>query len=108
MRTYHYPALICRQEACSCAWYAYCTGCSRPWRFPPIRCHGHWVTRPEPGTYTLPVIKPAIDGEVLDAAGVRKRLFDYMDNKIVLPVLSIPAATVGVICPLPLGVLYPR
>lgn len=56
----------------------------------PASLHGHsWsmpleFTPPAPGTYELPVIKAASDGEVLDSTGATHRLFDYLDGKIVL------------------------
>lgn len=39
---------------------------------------------PLPGTYRLPVVQQAADGEVLDADGKRHRLFDLMGGKYVL------------------------
>jgi cytochrome c peroxidase len=63
-------------------------------------------TPPAPGTYTLPVIKPAIDGEVLDAAGVRRHLFDYMDNKIVLLSFIYTRCSDARGCPLATRVFY--
>ncbi|MBP7145982.1 MAG: SCO family protein [Acidobacteria bacterium] len=39
---------------------------------------------PAPGTYELPPIAPAVDGDVLDASGTRHRLFDYMGDRHVL------------------------
>jgi cytochrome c peroxidase len=39
---------------------------------------------PEPGTYQLPTIQEAADGEVLDADGKRHRLLDLMGDKYVL------------------------
>lgn len=39
---------------------------------------------PPPGTYSLPPIQPAVDGAVVDADGVERRLFDYMGDKHVL------------------------
>jgi hypothetical protein len=41
-------------------------------------------TPPAAGTYELPVVQHTTDGDVLDIAGARHRLCDYMDNKIVL------------------------
>jgi hypothetical protein len=41
-------------------------------------------TPPAAGIYKLPVVQRATDGDVLDTAGATRRLFDYMDNTIVL------------------------
>src|SRR5262249_35683263 len=38
---------------------------------------------PAPGTYQLPVIKPAPDGAVLDTRGVPRRLHQVMAGKVV-------------------------
>src|SRR5262245_59582193 len=39
---------------------------------------------PPPGTYQLPVIKPAPDGAVLDARGISRRLHQVMAGKVVV------------------------
>jgi cytochrome c peroxidase len=39
---------------------------------------------PEPGSYRLPTIQPAVDGTVIDADGTRHQLFDYLGDKYVL------------------------
>ena len=69
--------------------------------FPPLG-----YVPPEPGTYELPVVKPATDGEVLDVDGASHRLFDYMDGKVVL--LSFIYTRCGDArgCPLATGVLH--
>lgn len=36
---------------------------------------------PAPGSYELPTIQPAADGEVLDTAGREHHLFDYVDGR---------------------------
>lgn len=78
----------------------------------PLRLHAHTVSAPleyvpaPPGTYTLPVIKPAIDGEVLDSAGMPHRLFQYMDGKIVLLSFIYTRCTDARGCPLATGVFY--
>lgn len=107
MRTYHYPALICRQGSLLLCLVGILYGLLTPVALPAHTLS--WslgYTPPEPGTYTLPVIKPAIDGEVLDAAGVRKRLFDYMDNKIVLLSFIYTRCSDARGCPLATGVFY--
>jgi cytochrome c peroxidase len=61
---------------------------------------------PAPGTYTIPVVQPATDGEVLDSSGVRHRLFDYMDGKIVLLSFIYTRCSEARGCPLATGVLH--
>ena len=39
---------------------------------------------PEPGTYTLPVLKPAADGAVLGSDGKPVRLHDLTDGRITI------------------------
>src|SRR5258707_9026127 len=39
---------------------------------------------PEPGTYTLPVIKPAADGAVLGGDGKPVRLHELLDGRIAI------------------------
>ncbi len=39
---------------------------------------------PAPGTYPLPVIMSAVDGDVLDSDGTRRRLFEVLGNGIAL------------------------
>ncbi len=63
-------------------------------------------TPPEPGTYELPVIKPATDGEVIDTAGRKHRLFDYMEDKIVLLSFIYTRCSDAHGCPLATSVLY--
>jgi cytochrome c peroxidase len=83
---------------------------------------GGWLTPPSPlahtvsaplgyepptaGTYTLPVIKPATDGDVLDTAGAPRRLFEYMDGKIVLLSFIYTRCSDARGCPLATGVFY--
>jgi cytochrome c peroxidase len=61
---------------------------------------------PEPGTYALPVVKPATDGEVVDTAGTSHRLFDYMHGKVVLLSFIYTRCSDARGCPLATGVLY--
>jgi cytochrome c peroxidase len=39
---------------------------------------------PDPGSYQLPTIQPAVDGAVIDADGTRHELFDYLGDRYVL------------------------
>lgn len=63
-------------------------------------------TPPAPGTYTLPVIKPATDGEVMDTTGRPRRLFDYMEGKIVLISFIYTRCSDARGCPLATAVLH--
>jgi cytochrome c peroxidase len=60
---------------------------------------------PAPGTYTLPIVKPSTDGEVIDATGATRRLFDYMDGKIVLLSFIYTRCSDSRGCPLATAVL---
>lgn len=61
---------------------------------------------PPPGTYQLPVIKAATDGEVVDTAGTSHRLFEYMHGYIVLLSFIYTRCSDTRGCPLATGVLY--
>lgn len=72
---------------------------------PPEPPEGLEYVPPEPGSYELPPIQPAADGEVVDAEGSRHRLFDYLGDRYV--VLSFIYTRCGDArgCPLATGVL---
>lgn len=53
---------------------------------------------PEPGTYRLPVLKPAADGAVLDETGTPRRLREVLGGRIT--VLSLIYTRCGDVCPL--------
>jgi cytochrome c peroxidase len=61
---------------------------------------------PMPGTYMLPIVKPSTDGEVIDATGAARRLFDYMDGKIVLLSFIYTRCSDARGCPLATAVLH--
>jgi cytochrome oxidase Cu insertion factor (SCO1/SenC/PrrC family) len=61
---------------------------------------------PAPGTYRLPVIKPAPDGAVLDASGARRRLHQLMAGKVVVLSFVYTQCSDGRGCPLATAVLY--
>ena len=69
--------------------------------FPPLQ-----YEPPEPGTYALPVVKPATDGEVVDTAGTPHRLFDYMRGKVVLLSFIYTRCSDARGCPLATGAFY--
>lgn len=60
---------------------------------------------PPPGSYDLPPIEPAADGEVLDADGTRRRLFDYLGDRLVLLSFVYTRCSDSEGCPLATGVL---
>lgn len=39
---------------------------------------------PAPGSYSLPPIQQAVDGDVVDSEGTRQRLFDVMEDKYIV------------------------
>lgn len=55
---------------------------------------------PSPGTYTLPVLKPASDGDVLTDDGTVIRLHDAFDNRIVVLSLVYTSCSDARGCPL--------
>lgn len=65
---------------------------------------GLGYTPPAPGSYELSPIKRAVDGIVLDTKGNRHRLFDYMDDKLVI--LNFIYTTCSDICHLATYVLH--
>ncbi|MFO7655135.1 MAG: SCO family protein [Candidatus Krumholzibacteriia bacterium] len=61
---------------------------------------------PVPGTYTLPVIEPAGDGEVLVADRGRRQLRDVLAGRISLVSFIYTSCADPRACPLATGVLY--
>jgi cytochrome oxidase Cu insertion factor (SCO1/SenC/PrrC family) len=61
---------------------------------------------PAPGSYTLPVVRPAADGAVLDTHGTARRLHDVFDGRIVLLSFIYTRCTDAQGCPLATAVLY--
>jgi cytochrome oxidase Cu insertion factor (SCO1/SenC/PrrC family) len=59
---------------------------------------------PEPGTYELPVLRPAADGEVLDIEGRPRRLSAFMQGRITL--LSLIYTGCRTECPEATAILY--
>jgi cytochrome oxidase Cu insertion factor (SCO1/SenC/PrrC family) len=60
---------------------------------------------PEPGTYTLPVIKPAADGTVLDSAGKPVRLAELTRGRITVMSFIYTRCAAAKACPYATGVL---
>ena len=61
---------------------------------------------PAPGTYQLPVIRTAADGEVLDVSGNERLLHDIYDGKVILLSFIYTRCTDANGCPLATAVLY--
>jgi len=60
---------------------------------------------PAPGTYTLPVIKPAADGELLDTNGKPLRLHELTRNRITVLSFIYTRCAAPKACPFSTGVL---
>ena len=61
---------------------------------------------PAPGTYQLPVIRAAADGEVLDTLGKERLLHEVYDGKVILLSFIYTRCTDANGCPLATAVLY--
>lgn len=62
-------------------------------------------TPPEPGTYTLPVIKPAGDGNVLDSTGKALRLRELTHGRVTVLSFIYTRCASATACPYATGVL---
>jgi cytochrome oxidase Cu insertion factor (SCO1/SenC/PrrC family) len=60
---------------------------------------------PRPGTYQLPAVKPAADGQVTDASGVEHRLHEFLGDRIVVLSFISTRCTDAHGCPLATAVL---
>ena len=61
---------------------------------------------PRPGSYRLPVVKPAGDGAVIDAAGASRRLRDVLAGRITVLSFVYTRCSDANGCPLATAVLY--
>ena len=61
---------------------------------------------PRPGSYRLPVVKPAGDGAVIDAAGASRRLHDVLAGRITVLSFVYTRCSDANGCPLATAVLY--
>jgi cytochrome oxidase Cu insertion factor (SCO1/SenC/PrrC family) len=65
----------------------------------------HDYDAPAPGSYTLPVIKPAADGSLLDSAGKPIRLADLTRGRITVMSFIYTRCAAAKACPMATGVL---
>lgn len=61
---------------------------------------------PEPGSYALPALFDAADGEVLDTDGEARRLHDYLGDRVVLLSFIYSSCSDVAGCPLATAVFY--
>src|SRR2546430_12483480 len=69
------------------------------------RTTDHDYEAPAPGSYTLPVVKPAPDGEVLDAGGRPMRLRELTRGRVTVMSFIYTRCTAVKACPYATGVL---
>jgi len=69
------------------------------------RTADHDYDAPEPGSYTLPIIKPAADGELLDSAGKPVRLAKLTHGRITVMSFIYTRCAAAKACPMATGVL---
>jgi protein SCO1/2 len=69
------------------------------------RTAGHDHDAPVPGSYTLPVIKPAADGAVLDISGEPLRLRDLIRGRVTVLSFIYTRCAAANACPYATGVL---
>jgi len=69
------------------------------------RSADHDYDVPQPGTYTLPVIKPAADGALLDSAGKPVRLAELTRGRITVMSFIYTRCAAAKACPMATGVL---
>lgn len=93
--------------AASCVLVAACAGPASRERAapPPAPPPGLQYVPPAPGSYRLPPIQDAADGEVVDADGTKRRLFDYLGDRYVLLSFVYTRCNDAEGCPLATAVL---
>ncbi len=69
------------------------------------RTPGHDYDAPAPGTYALPVIKPAADGALVDSAGKSVRLTELTRGRITVLSFIYTRCAAANACPMATGVL---
>jgi protein SCO1/2 len=75
------------------------------WSFAGERTADHDYDPPAPGTYTLPVIKPAADGALLDSTGKPVRLADLTRGRVTVLSFIYTRCADAKACPMATGVL---
>ena len=71
----------------------------------PGRTSDHDYDAPEPGSYTLPVVKPAADGDVLDVKGQSQRLRQFTQGRVTVMSFIYTRCAAVKACPMATGVL---
>ncbi|HMP81157.1 MAG TPA: SCO family protein [Verrucomicrobiota bacterium] len=69
------------------------------------RTSDHDYDAPAPGTYTLPVVKPAADGDVLDSTGRELKLSELTHGRITVMSFIYTRCAAAKACPMATGVL---
>ncbi|MBL9172049.1 MAG: SCO family protein [Verrucomicrobiales bacterium] len=70
-----------------------------------LRSADHDYESPKPGTYSLPVLRPASDGRLLDTSGNPVRLADLTSGRITVMSFIYTRCTAVRACPMATGVL---
>jgi protein SCO1 len=71
----------------------------------PGRTSDHDYDAPEPGSYTLPIVKPAADGDVLDVKGQPQRLRQFTHGRVTVMSFIYTRCAAAKACPMATGVL---
>ena len=71
----------------------------------PTRTNDHDYDAPAPGSYKLPIVKPAADGEVLDSKGRALRLQDLTRGRVTVMSFIYTRCAAAKACPMATGVL---
>jgi len=71
----------------------------------PTRTSDHDYDAPAPGSYKLPIVKPAADGEVLDSKGRALRLQDLTRGRVTVMSFIYTRCAAAKACPMATGVL---
>jgi cytochrome oxidase Cu insertion factor (SCO1/SenC/PrrC family) len=75
------------------------------WSFAGDRDADHDYDPPQPGSYSLPVVKPAPDGEVLDSQGRQLRLRDLTHGRVTVMSFIYTRCAAAKACPMATGIL---
>ena len=69
------------------------------------RYDGHEYEAPEPGSYTLPIVKVAANGEVLNSKGETLRLREFTQGRVTVMSFIYTRCAAAKACPMATGVL---